>query len=104
MSALYRSLYGEILVKFTLLAVPLFHGAPQVQMIRGEDDDYNGKTSFQHIFPMLVPSLAIIYVLHGFLEIFIGDCGEPRPQTTLEIIMLHGVCFNGQFHWFSDIL
>ena len=46
----------------------------------------------------------IIDVLHGFLKIFIGDCGEPRPQTTLEIIMLHGVCFNGQFHWFSDIL
>ena len=56
------------------------------------------------IFPMLVRSLAIIYVLHGFLEIFIGDCGERQPQTTHEIIMLHGVCFNGRFHWFSDIL
>ena len=38
------------------------------------------------------------------LKIFIGDCGESRPQTTLEIIMLHGVCFNGQSYWFSDIL
>ena len=95
------ALYGEILVKFALL---YFTGLGVVQLSRGEDDEDEGKTQVSIIFPMLVQSSAIIDVLHGFLKIFIGDCGEPRPQTTLEIIMLHGVCFNGQFHWFSDIL